>query len=108
MQARRDICQQELTPKLPERLAPPVTYLLLGTEHILPGIDHLLFVGALLMLVSGWRRLVATVTAFTLAHSITLAAATLGLAKAPTALIEPLIALSIVFVAAEVIHHEVE
>jgi hypothetical protein len=79
-------------------------YLMLGIEHILLGIDHLLFVGALLMLVSGWRRLVGTVTAFTLAHSITLAGATLGLIKAPPALIEVLIALSIVFAAAEIIH----
>jgi hypothetical protein len=79
-------------------------YLVLGIEHILLGIDHLLFVGALLMMVSGWRRLIATVTAFTVAHSITLAGATLGLIKAPTALIEVLIALSIVFVAAEAIH----
>ena len=58
-------------------------YLLLGIEHILLGIDHLLFVGALLLLVSGWRRLFGTVTAFTLAHSITLAGATLGLITAP-------------------------
>ena len=79
-------------------------YLLLGIEHILLGIDHLLFVGALLLLVSGWRRLIATVTAFTLAHSITLVGATLGPITAPPALIEALIALSIVFVAAEVIH----
>jgi hydrogenase/urease accessory protein HupE len=79
-------------------------YLLLGIEHILLGIDHLLFVGALLLLVSGWRRLVATVTAFTFAHSITLAGATLGVINFPSALIEALIALSIVFVAAEVIH----
>jgi hydrogenase/urease accessory protein HupE len=79
-------------------------YLLLGIEHILLGIDHLLFVGALLLLVSGWRRLVGTVTAFTLAHSLTLAGATLGLITAPAALIEALIALSIVFVAAEVIY----
>lgn len=80
------------------------TYLLLGTEHILLGIDHLLFVFALLLLVSGWRRLVWTVTAFTLAHSLSLAGAVLGLVTAPAALIEPLIALSIVFVAAEAIH----
>lgn len=79
-------------------------YLLLGIEHILLGIDHLLFVGALLLLVSGWRRLTVTITAFTLAHSITLAGATLGLIMAPTAFIEVLIAFSIVFVAAEIIH----
>lgn len=81
-------------------------YLMLGVEHILLGIDHLLFVAALLMLVDGWRRLVATVTAFTLAHSITLAGATLGFMSAPPRLIEALIALSIVFVAAEVIHRQ--
>jgi len=79
-------------------------YLGLGVEHILLGIDHLMFVAALLMLVDGWRRLVATVTAFTLAHSITLAGATLGFLSAPPRLIEALIALSIVFVAGEVVH----
>ena len=55
------------------------TYLVLGVEHILLGIDHLLFVLALLILVKGSWRLVGTITAFTLAHSITLAAATLGI-----------------------------
>jgi len=79
-------------------------YLGLGVEHILLGIDHLMFVAALLMLVRGWRWLVTTVTAFTLAHSITLAGATLGVLSAPPRLIEPLIALSIVFVAGEVVH----
>ena len=49
------------------------TYIVLGTEHILLGIDHLLFVLALLMVVVGWRKLVGTITAFTVAHSITLA-----------------------------------
>ncbi|MCA1244064.1 HupE/UreJ family protein [Stappia stellulata] len=80
------------------------TYLVLGVEHILLGIDHLLFVLALLLLVDGRRRLVETVTAFTLAHSITLTGATLGLISAPPRLVEVLIALSIVFVAGEVIH----
>ena len=59
------------------------TYLALGAEHILFGFDHLLFVLALLILVKGWRRLVGTITAFTLAHSITLAAATLGFVYVP-------------------------
>lgn len=80
------------------------TYTWLGVEHILLGIDHLLFVLALLMIVGGWRKLVATVTAFTLAHSITLAAATLGFVKVPQAPVEAVIALSILFVAAEIIH----
>ena len=51
------------------------TYLKLGVEHILLGIDHLLFVLALLILVQGTRRLVVTITAFTVAHSMTLAGA---------------------------------
>ena len=80
------------------------TYLELGVEHILRGIDHLLFVLALLILVNGTRRLIATVTAFTLAHSLTLAAATLGLLHVPGKPIEAAIALSIVFIATEIIH----
>ena len=80
------------------------TYLVLGVEHILLGIDHLLFVLALLILVKGWRRLVATISAFTVAHSITLAAATLGFIKVPIAPVEAVIALSIAFVACEIIH----
>ena len=80
------------------------TYLVLGVEHILLGIDHLLFVLALLILVKGWRRLVGTISAFTVAHSITLAAATLGFVSVPTAPVEAVIALSIAFVACEIIH----
>lgn len=81
------------------------TYLLLGFDHILAGIDHLLFVAALLIIVSGWRRLVATVTAFTVAHSITLAMATLGWANLPFQPIEAVIALSILFLALEIVRH---
>lgn len=77
----------------------------LGIEHILFGIDHLLFVFALLLLVNGWRRLVGTITAFTLAHSITLAAATLGYVYVPQAPVEAVIALSILFLATEIIHN---
>jgi hydrogenase/urease accessory protein HupE len=79
-------------------------YFVLGVEHILLGIDHLLFVLGLLFLVGNWKRLVATVTAFTVAHSITLAAATLGLVHVAQAPVEATIALSIMFVAAEIIH----
>jgi hydrogenase/urease accessory protein HupE len=79
------------------------TYLLLGVEHILAGFDHLLFVLALVLLVKGTGRLVAAVTAFTLAHSLTLAAATLGLVHVPGPPVEAAIALSIVFMAAEVV-----
>ncbi len=77
------------------------TYLVLGIEHILLGIDHLLFVLALLLIVRGIGRLVATITAFTVAHSITLGAATLGLANVPSAPVEATIALSILFLATE-------
>jgi HupE / UreJ protein len=81
-----------------------VTYLKLGLEHILLGIDHLLFVLALLILVKEWRKLVGTITAFTVAHSITLAAATLGFVNVPGKPVEATIALSIVFVACEIVH----
>lgn len=80
------------------------TYLALGVEHILLGIDHLLFVLGLLFLVGNWRRLIGTATAFTLAHSLTLAAATLGWIRVPQAPVEAVIALSIVFVAVEILH----
>ena len=79
------------------------TYLALGVKHILLGIDHLLFVLALVILVVGTRRLVWTITAFTAAHSLTLGAATLGWVHVPGPPVEATIALSIVFVAAEII-----
>jgi len=79
-------------------------YFRLGVEHILGGVDHLLFVLALLIIVDGTRRLIATVTAFTVAHSITLAAATLGWVQVPQQPVEAVIALSIVFVAGEILH----
>jgi len=79
-------------------------YFRLGVEHILGGADHLLFVLALLILVEGTRQLIATVTAFTLAHSLTLTAATLGWVHVPQQPVEAVIALSIVFVAGEILH----
>jgi hydrogenase/urease accessory protein HupE len=80
-----------------------VTYFVLGVEHILGGLDHLLFVLSLLLIVRGLQRVAITITAFTLAHSLTLAAATLGLVHVPSPPLEAAIALSIVFVAAEVV-----
>lgn len=80
------------------------TYGVLGVEHILFGFDHLLFVLALLLLVNGWTRLVGTITAFTLAHSLSLVLATLGWVRVPAPPVEACIALSIVFVAAEILH----
>jgi hypothetical protein len=73
-------------------------------SHLALARKFLLFVFALLILVSGTRRLIATITAFTVAHSITLAAATLGWIHVPPAPVEACIALSIMFVAAEIIH----
>lgn len=73
----------------------------LGVEHILGGIDHLLFVLALALLARGLRRVAIAVTGFTVAHSITLAAASLGLVHPPGAATELVIALSVLFLAAE-------
>ncbi len=87
----------------PSRVDVVISYLRLGIKHILLGIDHLLFVLALMILVAGRRRLVGTVTAFTAAHSLTLAAAALGLVRVPQKPVEAVIALSIVFVASEII-----
>jgi len=80
------------------------SYTVLGFEHILGGFDHLLFVLALLLIVSGARRVIATITAFTVAHSITLAAATLGWLNVPGPPVEAVISLSILLIAVEVIH----
>ncbi|MBT8471743.1 MAG: HupE/UreJ family protein [Marinicaulis sp.] len=76
-------------------------YFGLGVEHILQGIDHLLFVAALVLIISGMQRLVETITAFTIAHSLTLIATSLGWVAMPIAPVEAVIALSIVFLANE-------
>src|SRR6476646_9335488 len=86
------------------RLEVVKTYTILGIEHILSGFDHLLFVLALVLLVQGTHRLLFTITAFTVAHSLTLAGATLGLVHVPGPPVEASIALSIVFVASEIVH----
>jgi hypothetical protein len=79
-------------------------YLVLGIEHILSGVDHLLFVASLLFLVGFRRQLVWTISAFTLAHSLTLASAAMGWLTLRSAPVEATIALSIVLVAAEALH----
>lgn len=89
----------------PSSLDVITVYTALGIEHILIGVDHLLFVFALLLIVTGVRRLIGTITAFTLAHSITLAAATLGYVHVPQAPVEAVIALSILFLATEIVHN---
>lgn len=80
------------------------SYFGLGVEHIALGIDHLLFVLALVILVRDMRKLFWTITAFTLAHSLTLAAATLGWLHVPPPPVEASIALSIMFLASEIVH----
>jgi hydrogenase/urease accessory protein HupE len=82
------------------------TYTWLGITHILLGFDHLLFVFALLLIVKNVRRLLWTITAFTLAHSITMAGATLGIVHVPQQPVEAIIALSILFLAMEIIHEK--
>jgi hydrogenase/urease accessory protein HupE len=79
------------------------TYLVIGVEHILLGPDHLLFVLALLLIVTGTRKLIYTITAFTLAHSITLSLSVLGYVGLPGPPVEATIALSIMFLAWEMV-----
>jgi hypothetical protein len=90
-------------PKTASRLQTAGVYLKLGVEHILTGVDHLLFILALIIITLGGWKLVKTVTAFTISHSITLTAATLGFVHVPQRPVEAVIALSIVFVAAEIV-----
>ena len=80
----------------------PVSYFWLGIEHLLSGIDHMLFVFGLLFLVSGAINLIKTITAFTIAHSITLALSVFDLVSVPQASTEAFIALTIVYLALEV------
>ncbi|MDP3856410.1 MAG: HupE/UreJ family protein [Stagnimonas sp.] len=89
----------------PAQAPPPVFagYLALGLEHLLSGADHVLFVSALVLLIRRPRRLLLTVTAFTLGHSLTLALATLGWLRLPAAAIELAIALSIFLLACELL-----
>ena len=85
-----------------------VSYWRMGVIHILEGVDHLLFLFsmALLLIVSGFGKLLQTVTAFTLAHSLTLALATLGFVHVPPAPTEAVISLSILFLAAEIVRKQ--
>lgn len=87
----------------PGRMQVLRSYFVIGVEHILLGWDHLLFVIALVLLLRRWRPVVLAATAFTVAHSITLAGASLGLLGMPQRPVEALIALSIVFLALEIV-----
>jgi hypothetical protein len=81
-------------------------YVVLGVQHILSGIDHLFFVAALLFLVGFRRRLIGTITAFTLAHSLTLACSVFGWITLRPAPVEATIAMSIVLVASEALRED--
>jgi len=76
-------------------------FIALGVEHILTGYDHLLFLAGVLVVIRRWRDVIQTITAFTVAHSTTLALAALGLVTVPARFVEPLIAASIVYVGVE-------
>ncbi len=78
-------------------------YLTLGVRHILEGYDHLLFLVCLMLIAGTGRRILITITGFTIAHSITLALSALGLVRVPIPAVEAAIALSIVFLAVEIV-----
>jgi len=80
----------------------PSSYLTLGIDHLISGVDHILFILGLMFLVSGTLNLIKTITAFTVAHSITLGLSVLGLISLPQAAVEAIIALTIVFLALEI------
>ena len=100
--------------KAPEIIIPenkqvyPTGYFYLGVEHLLSGIDHIVFVLGLIFLISGFIPLLKTITAFTLAHSITLAISVMGIFKLPSASTEALIALTIIYLAYELTKAESE
>ncbi|NVK40308.1 MAG: HupE/UreJ family protein [Oceanospirillaceae bacterium] len=91
-----------VVPAQPTTLEVAKTYLLFGIEHILEGVDHLLFVACLIFIARTWHRLLVTISGFTLAHSITLSLASLGILRVPVPPTEAAIALSIVFLAREI------
>lgn len=93
-------------PETPSRLEVAKSYLGLGVEHILGGFDHLLFVLGLLLIVRSTRILIKTITAFTIAHSVTLTMAALGFVHVPQTPVEAVIALSILFLATELVKQQ--
>ena len=92
-----------IVPLKPSKLDVALEYWKMGTIHILEGTDHLLFVFSLLLIVIGLKSLIQAVTAFTVAHSITLVLTTLGVISLPSAPTEAIISLSIMFLASEII-----
>lgn len=96
-----DNSHRELTVGEAGPLSSAASFVALGVEHILGGIDHVLFVAALLLGARSLMSVVKVATAFTVAHSVTLALAAIGWVNVPPDIVEPLIALSIAYVAAE-------
>jgi hydrogenase/urease accessory protein HupE len=90
-------------PEQPSSVELAWSYFLIGIKHILEGVDHLLFILGLMLIVRSTSMLLKTVTAFTVAHSITLAIATLGYASTPLPPLNALIALSILFLGPEIV-----
>ena len=87
----------------PSSIGVSKTYTILGVQHIFEGIDHLLFVACLVLIAGLGRKLLITITGFTLAHSVTLALASLDLVKLPIPPVEAVIALSVIFLATEIV-----
>jgi len=84
-----------------DRIRMTVAFVRHGIAHIITGYDHLLFVGALVLAVTGWRDLIKVIAVFTLAHTLTLALAVLNIIRLPSSIVEPMIAASIVAVAVQ-------
>ena len=103
-----DVFEGLMNLKEPRLLVPikkqsiPSSYLTLGIDHLISGIDHVLFILGLMFLVSGTINMIKTITAFTVAHSITLGLSVLDLISLPQATVEAVIALTIVFLALEI------
>lgn len=98
-----NISPQYLIPEKENRATIIRSYTVLGIKHIALGVDHLLFIICLMILVQNYKLLFWTITGFTIAHSISLAASVLNLVRLPTAYVETCIALSIVFLAADIV-----
>ena len=99
----RPVSPSCVIPKQPSTAELAWSYFLVGVKHILEGVDHLLFILGLLLIVKNTSTLIKTITAFTVAHSITLAIATLGYASTPLPPLDALIALSILFLGPEIV-----
>ncbi|MDA7818683.1 HupE/UreJ family protein [Gammaproteobacteria bacterium] len=80
----------------------PTAYLYLGFDHLLDGLDHILFIFGLLFCISGFVNIIKTITAFTIAHSLTLGLSILDIISLPQATVEALIALTIIYLATEI------